>query len=406
MTEYSYRVPDFHCLTPDDEIERRINLLQTELKNHEASGVLLFYPVDIFYFSGSMQAGCLFVPDAGEPVYMVLRDLDRAAAESPLKNIASLKSLSEAPGCIDRFSGAGIDVMGLELDVTPVNMFKRIKDLWPDVEFFDASPIIMKLRSVKSDYEIRAMKTAGETCRQIYDEIPEMLGRDLTEIELAGKITEKAYALGHQNYLRMRSFDGEMYTWHVISGESGGVLSRLDAPFSGYGLSPAFPMGASRKVIRKNEPVLIDFGICINGYQVDLTRMFSIGRPSDRIMDSYDALVEIEQAMLKKLLPGIASRDLFQAAISAAESTGYMDAFLGPAGKKVKFAGHGVGLEINEPPFISPGRDEVLRENMTVALELKMVFPGLGAAGLENTVRVSAGGPEKLTTASETFLII
>ena len=93
---------------------------------------------------------------------------------------------------------------------------------------------------------------------------------------------------------------------------------------------------------------------------------------------------------------------LYQNARRQAERLGYGDSFLGPAGQQVKYVGHGIGLEIDEFPFLASGHGYPLEEGMTTALELKIVLEQ-GAVGLENTIVVTPTGAEKLTTADETF---
>jgi Xaa-Pro dipeptidase len=77
---------------------------------------------------------------------------------------------------------------------------------------------------------------------------------------------------------------------------------------------------------------------------------------------------------------------------------------MGPPDYKTRFIGHGIGLEIDEYPFIAEGHDYPLEEGMTFALEPKMVFPGKGAVGIENTFVVNNGGLEKLTPAEEELM--
>ena len=79
---------------------------------------------------------------------------------------------------------------------------------------------------------------------------------------------------------------------------------------------------------------------------------------------------------------------------------------MGPRGHKTSFIGHGIGLELNEPPFIADGHDYPLEEGMTFALEPKMVFVGEGAVGTENTYLVTARGVRKLTPAPEDLVEI
>ena len=137
--------------------------------------------------------------------------------------------------------------------------------------------------------------------------------------------------------------------------------------------------------------------------------MFSLGPPPDRITGSLPGpRRKSNQVLLQKPLSraGPWGPSLIWP-WTCAEKLGFGDAFLGTPGRKVRFVAHGLGLEINEPPMYCPrGAPRCCVEGMTVALELKMVFPGLGAAGLENTVVVWASGPEKLTLAREDLVVI
>ena len=79
---------------------------------------------------------------------------------------------------------------------------------------------------------------------------------------------------------------------------------------------------------------------------------------------------------------------------------------MGPPGHKTRFIGHGIGLEIGELPFVAEGHDYPLEQGMTFAVEPKMVFPGKGAVGIENTFAVTKDGVEKLTPADEQLIEI
>jgi len=84
-----------------------------------------------------------------------------------------------------------------------------------------------------------------------------------------------------------------------------------------------------------------------------------------------------------------------------AEKLGYHDSYLGPPGLQTRFIAHGIGLELNELPFIAQGQSYPLEEGMTLSLEPKIVFPGEGSVGIENTVVVTCDGCEILTPASQ-----
>jgi Xaa-Pro aminopeptidase len=80
-----------------------------------------------------------------------------------------------------------------------------------------------------------------------------------------------------------------------------------------------------------------------------------------------------------------------------AEKLGYRDSYLGPPGLQTRFIAHGIGLELNEIPFLAQGQSYPLEEGMTFAIEPKIVFPGEGSVGIENTVAVTQKGYEVLT---------
>ena len=399
--------PEFYqsLLTPAAEIEWRIGAFQKTLPELGLETALICQQADLFYLTGTVANGFLFVPAAGDPLFLVKKYLPRARAESPLKGIEPLSSTSLL-GKTLRESGFDVpDRLGLELDVLPVNTFRFLENQLGWKEAVDIGPAIRRIRAVKSPFELDQMRKAGEIGRRVYAAIPAVLKPGLSEIDLAGILNERAMALGNLNLLRARGFNNNAFNWHVISGASGAYLGGNDAPFAGLGLTPAFPVGAGLKAIEPGDPVLVDFGTCWNGYQVDQTRMFALWKPKPDIIRAYEALQEIEADLLEAIRPGLPAEEPYRLARQRAEQLGYGDSFLGPAGEQVKYVGHGVGLEIDEMPFLAPGHAYPLREGMTLALELKIVLPG-GAVGFENTVAVTKDGVVKLTPADEAFLIL
>jgi len=393
-----------HYYVPKREIEERLRKLRFKLDKMGWDAALVVQNVDLFYFSGTMQNALLFVPVEGDEILMVKKYIDRAKRESVLEKVIPLHSWTEITSLLEDFYGSIPKKIGIELDVLPSKDYLRLRDILTGVEIVDSSPLIMDIRKIKSPYETDLMKKAGDIGKIVYAEVPRVLMGGMTEIALAGIMEAVAMRHGHQNYLRMRAFNSEAFSWHVLSGYTGGVLSYIDAPMGGVGLSPAFPVGASQKTIGAHEPILIDFGICYQGYQIDETRMFCLGKLPKRFKDAYLATRKIETEVVTLATPGISCHALFKNAWDVATKLGYEQYFMGPPHHKTRFIGHGLGLEINEYPFIAKGHDYPLEEGMTFALEPKMVFLSEGAVGIENTFVVGAGGVEKLTTAEEELI--
>ena len=383
--------------TPQEDLEGRLNKLKVGMNREGMEGVLLVEKMDRYYLSGTTQDGYLFVPLEGRPILMIKRELERAKVESPLEDVVSIKSMQELPSLIQEHRGRLPRTFGLELDVLPVREYFRYQDLFSGAKLADVSELIRDVRKIKSAFEIDLMRGAGEIGKKVFHEGTRILREGMSEIEFAGLLEAAAKSYGHEGLLRVRALNYEAYSWHLLSGPAGGIVSQTDSPMGGLGLSPAFPVGASRRPMQAHEPILVDFGTCYQGYQADETRMFSIGQMKKKLIDAYKACVEIHDAVLDHTRPGADCEALFMDTLKLAEKLGYKESYLGPPGLQTRFIGHGVGLELNEPPFLAQGQSYPLEEGMTFALEPKIVFPGEGSVGIENTVVVTKDGFEVLT---------
>ncbi len=384
-----------------EEIENRFIRVRTGMEKQGIEALLVIQKMDFYYLSGTTQEGLLFLPLEGRPLLMIKRELERAKVESPIKEIVALRSLRDVPPLIQTFWNRLPRSLGLELDVLPVNDYLKLQEFFPGIRFIDASPILRDARKIKSPFEIDLMRGAGKIGRKVYQEARKILKEGMTEIEFGGLLESVAKRHGHEGLLRVRSLNYEAYTWHVLSGPTGGIVSQSDSPMGGLGLSPAFPVGASLKVMRAHEPILVDFGTCYHGYQADETRMFSIGKLKQKFVDAYKACRQIHDTVLEETRPRADCEALFMRTLQLAEKLGYKDSYLGPPGLQTRFIAHGIGLELNELPFIARGQSYPLEKGMTFALEPKIVFPGEGSVGIENTVVVTENGYEILTPAAK-----
>ena len=387
--------------TPKTEIERRLAKVRRGMKREGMEALLVVQKMDCYYLSGTTQDALLFIPLTGKPLLMVMRELERARVDSPLENIVGLKSLRELPSLIRDHWGRLPETMGLEFDVLPVREYFRYQELLPEIGLLDSSSVIRNARKVKSPFEVELMREAGEIGRRIYEEARGFLKEGMTEIEFGGLLDTTGKKYGHEGLARVRSMNYEAYTWHVLSGPTGGIVSQSDSPMGGLGVSPAFPVGGSLKPMKAHEPILVDFLCCYHGYLVDMTRMFSIGEMEKKFIVAYDACRQIHDAVLEETSAGVNCELLFQKSVRLAHELGYADTYLGPPGLQTAFVAHGIGLELGEFPYLAQGHDYPLEEGMVFALEPKIVFPGEGSVGIENTVVVTEEGYEILTPLPE-----
>jgi len=392
--------------TPESELKSRIQRFQDSLRGQGVDGALICQNVDLFYFAGTVQESFLFIPQQGEPTLMVKKSYARATRESALSNIILLEKVRHIPGVL-RDGGFGhIGTIGLELDVLPTNYYFHFQSLFSRSQFTDVSRLILKVRSVKSDYEIRQIRKAVKITDEVMDWAREIIREGMTELEIDGLLFSQARKKGHQGRLRIRGWNQEMFHCHILSGKKGAYSSFCTSPVCGEGPNPAIAQGAGAQRVRRGEPIYIDFGVGINGYVSDETRTFSIGKPHRLFLRGFEALLEIKRDMEHSAGPGVSGRAIYRRAVELARASGFEDYFMGHGEGRVPFVGHGIGLEIDELPLLGMGISTRLEEGMVFAFEPKLVFPGKGVVGVEDVYLVSSHGVERLTLTGDQLVIL
>ena len=369
--------------------------------------VLIVQNADLFYFTGTVQSGNLYLPAEGEPIFMVRKEAGRARMESGLKEVIPFGSMKDIPGILSRYGYPEPGRIGLELDVLPVNFFERYRKVYPNAKYLDATPIIRKVRMIKSHYEIHLMKDAADQMDRVHRRACEVIREGMSDIELAAELEYTARMSGHQGMIRMRGFNSDIFFGHVFSGSDSSVPSYSDTPLGGLGLNTSFGQGAGLKTIERNEVIMVDLVGCADGYLVDQTRNFVIGELSDRLRIAYYDMLKVQKLMMKIALPGASWSSIYDECLALAVEMGYADSFMGAKGSQVSFIGHGLGVEIDEYPFIARGFEDMFLEvGMAFAFEPKVVFPGEGSIGIENTFYLSNDGLKQLTFSSEELFVL
>ncbi len=397
---------DTQSNTPKTELDQRIDNLKSYLRKNNIDAALILQHIDLFYFAGTIQKANLYVPAEGDPLLMVHKSTS-APGRIGIEQILHLNSPKQIPEILKSKGYPPPRSLGLELDVLPTNMYFNYQGLFQDAEIVDLSQPIRLIRAVKSSYEINIMRRAAELSDQVARHVPNILQEGMSELELAGKVEAEARRLGHQGVVRMRLWGSEMFYGHLMSGATGAVPSYLASPTGGVGASPAMAQGPSFKAIQRHEPVLVDYVFAYNGYLSDHTRIFSLGSLPQELVDAHAAMLEVQKMVKKIATPEIPSGAIYEQALSKATELGYADHFMGVAGReRIRFVGHGIGLEVDEYPFLAAGQDLPLQEGMTIALEPKVIFPGQGVVGIENTHVVTQNGLEQFGNFTEEIIII
>jgi len=382
--------------TPLEEVDRRLAALREDLAAAGLDAALLHQNADLYYYAGTVQQSFLYVPASGPATLFMRRVVERARAESPLAQVVALRSMRGLGDAVRERYGALPERLGLELDVLPVALFRRLESQFPGAWTEDISGTVRRRRAVKSPHEVGLIRAAAGITDEVCERIPQLLHEGVRENQLAGRLEAIARAFGHEGVIRMRGFNQEMFYGQFVSGPNGTVPSYPDTPLAGEGLSPAVAQGVTARSIGRGEPVVFDFVSVRRGYIADFTRVFSLGPLPDACRRAFAVALEIEQKVAAVARPGVECAELYRLALGLAEAAGLGDRFMGTGEMRARFVGHGVGLELDELPVIA-AIDEPLADGMVFALEPKFVLPGVGAVGIEDTFVVTPGGAERLS---------
>ncbi|WDP84881.1 MAG: aminopeptidase P family protein [Desulfobacter sp.] len=393
-------------LIPASEISSRIASLKFQMEKAGMDGVFLTHRPDYYYFSGTAQDAWLYLSLDHDPLIFVRRYLPRAVSETRVGHIVPVHSVTDIPDFIKESHGRLPEKMGLAFDLVPVRDFKFFQSLFFGTQFLDATPLVEACRSIKSDYEIQQMEKVANISQEIFNFIHRHLTPGVRETDFSGTIEAFARTLGHSGRIQMRHYRAEGFSFHLMSGASGGLPGALDSPVCGTGVCTAYPFGAGPKVIRENEPVLVDFATMAHGYHMDESRMFVAGEMAATAQGASQAAIDILFHIKDMIKPGASIKQVFSGSEALALKKGYADAYLGIPGLKSRFVGHGIGLELVENPILAKGRTQEFVPGMVFAVEPKFIFKDQFAAGIESVILVTEEGSRFLSrTPNKVFRI-
>ncbi len=376
------------------EIERRLTAFQQALRAAAIDCALLIEASDLVYLTGVMADAHLLVPADGEPILLVRRSLERVQADSPLEDVRPFRSFKELPPLLTELGARRI---GLELDVLPAARYLRYRDLLPDAELVDVSDVLAGVRAVKSTWELTMIGKAAGQVAAAFAAAPALVAEQPTDRAIQIELEHLMRQAGHQGPLRFRGLNGQMFYGAVLAGPDGAIAPWADTPLGGPGPSAAVGKGPGGWEIRDGDAVTVDLVGGWEGYLADATRTFFRGTPNPQLAEALAVCESILAALEELMVPGTPAEQLYLRGLELATEAGFGDHWMGHGPGRVRFVGHGVGLEINERPFLAQGFSDPLAFGNVIAVEPKLVFPGLGAVGVENTYAVDREGPVRLT---------
>jgi Xaa-Pro aminopeptidase len=165
------------------------------------------------------------------------------------------------------------------------------------------------------------------------------------------------------------------------------------------GTNGAYPHhNSSKRQLQDGDAIIIDIAASLNGYSSDITRMVFLGNPPEQILRAYAAVLEANERGRAAIKPGVAAQEIDQITRGSLENAGYGDYF-------IHRTGHGLGVEVHEPPWIMAGNEQLLEPGMVFSVEPGVYIPGQFGIRIEDIVVVTESGCRTLTGFSHQLVI-
>ena len=354
--------------------------LRESLPSNRLDGLLVTHLPNIRYLCGfTGSAGALLVSDAKSVLFTDGRYRTQARAEvqggkvvigkkGPLAACAEWLRANKSRSRMRRR-------IGIESEHFTVAERRRLAAMVPRDSLLRPAPaLIERSRTVKDAEEIEQIQSAVLLGADLFDVILKMTRPGVKESEVAAELEYAARKAG-----------AEGMSFPTII--AGGTRSSL-------------PHGrASEATIPSRGFVVCDFGVILAGYCSDVTRTMHVGRPTSEARRIYEAVRQAQQAAIEAVQPGVTAGEVDQAARKLVKK-GNLDRYF------THSTGHGVGLEIHEPPRIATGQEEILHPGMVITIEPGVYIPGKFGVRIEDMVVVTERGCQVLTPTSKRMIVL
>lgn len=380
------------------ELKLRRDKIRWHMAQQGIDAALITCNVNLLYTYGRIVSGYLYLP-LHAPARLFVKRPNNITGE----HIFSIRKPEQIIDLLKENQLPLPTKLMLEGDELSYTEYNRLAALFPEAEVVNGTPLIRQARSTKTHIEIEMFRRAGLAHAKAYDQIPTVYRPGMTDLALSIEIERLMRLEGCLGIFRVFGQSMEIYMGSLLAGDNAATPSPYDFALGGEGFNPALPGGANGTVLQEGHSVMVDLGGNFNGYMSDMSRVFSIGKLSDEAYAAHQVCLNIQEQIAAIAKPGTVCEDLYQVAIDKVTQAGFADKFMGIS-QQARFIGHGIGLEINEAPVLAPRVKQVLEPGMVFALEPKIVLPGVGPVGIENSWVVTTEGIEKLTNCKEEII--
>jgi Xaa-Pro aminopeptidase len=362
----------------------RITRLQDAMRARGLDAVAVACGANLFYLAGldfhtKLRLTLALFPAEGQPA-LVLPQMEAARAGAAARLPLRLYPWGDAEGPAGAIAQAASDLgleggrIGVEHTVMRVFELRALEEAAPGCRVEDATPVLAGMRMVKDTEELAAMRQAVRVIEEALRAALAQAKAGITERELADLWERGIRAAGC----------GASFATTVASGPNGA--------------NPHHASGDRR--LQVGDLVVLDGGAVYDGYASDITRTVAVGQVSDEARRVYELVLRANEAgRAAAAQPGATGESIDAAARGVIEAGGYGQQF-------IHRTGHGLGIDVHEPPFIVAGSREPLPAGATFTVEPGVYLQGRLGVRIEDDIVLTSDGAESLTTFPRELTVI
>jgi len=260
--------------------------------------------------------------------------------------------------------------VGLDESRISIQLWKQLEADFPEIEFVPAMGIFGKIRLIKHQCEIELLEKSAEIAEE-----------SMTKVLLNLKIGTSEYEIGREYIAEIAKHGAEPF-FNVVTVDERTPLSDT--------------INTDKK-ISEGSIIRVDFGCIYRGYRSDLARTAVVGKSTSKLEEYYSAILKGEEEAIAHVKPGVAAEDIFNIAVDVTRKAGI------PHYER-HHCGHGIGLEVYDPPTIAPGVDVLLEPGMVLCIETPYYELGWAGIQVEDTIAVTKDGYRFLSKSSRELI--
>src|SRR2546425_3768843 len=378
------------------EHKSRIKRIRDQLKRSRCAALYLTNPTRILYATGFSHISterplALVIPLDGT-IFMMGPRLEENHVEQDSTLIEEFFSYPDYPGTthpirhfvkVLRQKGlAGSKIATDSVEGSAGGWGYRgpsLRDLLHQAKMVDGKELVDSLRWVKSRQEIHLLRESARWAEKAHDILMENIAPGKHDALIGLKASYETLT-GMMKKLGARYRQLKWGLSPVVVGCRGQVGPGSAVPHAVF----------SKRRIRRGDVLVTEAGVEVGGYTSELERTVIVGRPGPREKKYFDAMLRAQDAALSTFKPGVTCSQVDAAARKTIEASGLTGALR-------HHAGHGIGIDGHEPPWLDPGEKTIMRTGMVFSCEPGLYIPGFAGFRHSDTIVITKNGMNFIT---------